>query len=302
MYYIIYGFLYLFSLLPFPVIYFISDGIYALIYYIFGYRKKVVMNNLLIAFPEKTQRERKKIAKQFYHNLTDTFLEIIKTLSMSAKTFEKRCHGNFGIVNELAQKGHSIQLHSGHQFNWEWGSLCMSKMITAVPHYAVYIPVKNKSMSRLLLKIREKFGARFIDATEFRAKKEELFKEIFSIILAADQNPGNPATAYWQNYFNRPAPFITGPELGAVKNNTAVVFVRSKRIKRGYYDCVCSVFTENAASTETGEITRCFRDFLEKVIREEPDNYLWTHRRWKWEYKKEYKSKWIDHKVAAPEG
>ncbi len=301
MYYIIYGFLYLFSLLPFFVIYHISDFVYALMYYVFGYRKKVVMGNLLIAFPEKTEKERKKIAKQFYHNLADTFLEIIKTLSISDKTFAKRCKGNFELVNELAAKGLSVQLHSGHQFNWEYGSLLMSRTITAVPYYAVFIPIKNKAMSRLFLKIREKYGAKFIDATEFRTKKEELFKEKFSIILAADQNPGNPATAYWQNYFNKPAPFITGPEAGAVKNNTAVVFVRSRKPRRGYYDCVCSVFTENAASTSKGEITRGFRDFLEKVIAEEPDNYLWTHRRWKWGYKKEYAEKWIDNETPIPQ-
>ena len=300
MYYIIYGFLYLFSLLPFFIIYHISDGVYALLYYVFGYRKKVVMNNLLIAFPEKTEKERKKIAKQFYHNLADTFMEIIKTISISDRAFAKRCRGNFEIVNALAEKGLSVQLHSGHQFNWEYGSLLMSKVITAVPHYAVYIPVKNKAMNRLFLKIRQKYGARFVDATTFKATKKDLFKEKFSIILAADQNPGNPSTAYWQNYFNKPAPFITGPEMGAVKNNTAVVFVRSRKPRRGYYDCVCSVFTESAASTSTGEITRGFRDFLEKVIREEPDNYLWTHRRWKWEYKKEFAERWIDDKSTAP--
>ena len=300
MYYIIYGAFYLFSLLPFFIIYHISDGVYALMYYVFGYRKKVVMNNLLIAFPEKTGRERKKIAKQFYHNLADTFMEIIKLLSISDKSFVKRCKGNFEIVNELASKGHSVQLHSGHQFNWEYGSLLMSKMITAVPYYAVYIPIENKAMNRLFLNLRQKYNARFIDATRFKATKEEIFSKPFSIALAADQNPGVPSNAYWQNFFNRPAPFSLGPESGAVKNNTAVVFVRSKKLKRGYYDCVCTVFTENGAATGAGDITRGFRDFLEQVIREEPDNYLWTHKRWKWGYKNEYENKWIDKGAEAP--
>ena len=301
MYYIIYGLLYLFSLLPFPVIYFIGDGIYALVYYVFGYRKMVVMKNLLIAFPEKTARERKKISKQFYHNLVDTFLEIIKTLSMSEKTFAKRCTSNYEIVNELARKGKSVQLLSGHQFNWEYGSLAMSRDIKAVPYYAVYIPIENRAMSRLFLNLRQKYGAKFIDATEFRRIKEELFKNQFSIALAADQNPGGPSTAFWQNFFNKPVPFITGPELRSIQYNTAVVFVRSRRIKRGYYDCECTLFTENAASTSKGEITCGFRDFLENVLREEPDNYLWTHRRWKWDYKQEYKERWIDEKMHAPE-
>jgi KDO2-lipid IV(A) lauroyltransferase len=143
MYYIIYGFLYLFSLLPFRVIYLISDFIFFLLYYVFEYRKKAVMVNLQIAFPEKSVEERKSIAKQFYHNFTDTFLEIIKLISISNKTFAKRFTGDLTIVNEMAKKGKNIQLHAGHQFNWEFGSLFMSKAITTIPSYAIYIPISS---------------------------------------------------------------------------------------------------------------------------------------------------------------
>ena len=294
MYFIIYGFLYLLSLLPFAVIYFISDGVYFFMYYVFGYRTKIVMANLKIAFPDKPDRELKKIAKQFYHNLCDTFMEMIKLISMSNKTFEKRCKGDFTIINELIKKGKNIQLHAGHQFNWEFGSLFMSKSIKAIPTYAVYMPVNNNAMERVLLKIREKFGTIFIKATEFKEKREIIFKERFVFFLAADQNPANPATAFWQNYFSKPAPFITGPEVGGIKNDAAIVFVRSKIIKRGHYVLESTVFCENATSTSRGEITRAFRDFLEMIITEEPHNYLWTHRRWKQDYKEAYKENWID--------
>ncbi len=300
MYYIIYGFLYLLSLLPFPVIYLLSDFIYFLLYYVFGYRKETVIANLQIAFPEKSDAEHKKIAKQVYHNLTDTFMEIIKLISMSDKTFEKRCKGDFTVINELIKKGKNIQLHAGHQFNWEYGSLLMSKAIKTIPSYAIFMPINNKAMEKLFLKIREKYGTIFIKATEFKEKRDEIFSERFVFFLAADQNPGNPGTAYWQNYFNKPAPFITGPEVGGIKNDTSIVFVRSRIIKRGHYVLECTVYAENGASTGTGEITNAFRDFLEKIIREEPDNYLWTHRRWKWEYKNEYKENWIDKQVNPP--
>ncbi len=105
MYYIIYGFLYLLSLLPFPVIYLLSDFIYFLMYYVFGYRKETVIKNLRIAFPEKSDEEIKKISKRVFHNLTDTFIEIIKFISMSDKTFEKRCHGDFSVIEDLINKG-----------------------------------------------------------------------------------------------------------------------------------------------------------------------------------------------------
>ena len=296
MYFIIYGFLYLLSLLPFSVIYLLSDFIYFLLYYVFGYRKETVTKNLRIAFPEKSDAEIKKITKRVFHNLTDTFIEIIKFISMSDKTFEKRCYGDFTAVDELINKGKSVQLHAGHQFNWEYGSLLMSKATKKIPSYAIYMPIKNKAMERLFLKIRERYGTIFIKATEFREKREEIFKERFAFFLAADQNPGDPTNAYWQNYFSKPAPFITGPEVGGIKNEAAIVFMRSKIIKRGHYVLECTVFCENAATTSRGEITRGFRDFLEKIITEEPHNYLWTHRRWKWEYKEEYSENWIDTK------
>jgi KDO2-lipid IV(A) lauroyltransferase len=296
MYFIIYGFLYLLSLLPFPVIYLLSDFIYFLLYYVFGYRKETVTKNLRIAFPEMADAEIKRITKRVFHNLTDTFIEIIKFISMSDKTFEKRCQGDFTVIDDLINKGKSVQLHAGHQFNWEYGSLLMSKAIKKIPSYAIYMPIKNKAMERLFLKIRERYGTIFIKATEFREKREEIFKERFAFFLAADQNPGNPGSAYWQNYFSKPAPFITGPEAGGIKNEAAIVFMRSKIIKRGHYVLECTVFCENAATTSRGEITRGFRDFLEKIIREEPHNYLWTHRRWKWDYKKEYNENWIDTK------
>ena len=301
MFYLIYGFLYIISLLPFWVLYFISDGIYALLFYVFRYRKKVVMTNLAIAFPEKTITERKKIAKQFYHNLVDTFMEIIKLISISDKVFAKRFTGNLELINELARKGKNIQLHAGHQFNWEFGSLFMSKAITTIPSFAIYMPINNKAMERLFLKIREKYGTIFVKASEFKIKREEIFKGRFAFFLAADQNPGTPDSAYWQYFFGRPTAFLTGPEIGAIKNNTAVVFVRSRIIKRGYYICESTLITENAATTGTGEITRAFRDFLEKIIREEPGNYLWSHRRWKWEYNNRYNNNWVDTRAIMPE-
>ncbi len=294
MYFTIYGVLYLLSLLPFPVLYFISDGIYFFLFYVFGYRKTVVMSNIKIAFPEKSEKELKKIAKQFYHNLTDTFVEIIKLISMSERSFSKRCRGDFSIIEDLINQGKNVQLHAGHQFNWEFGSLFMSKVIKTVPTYAIYMPIQNKAMEKLFLKIREKFGTIFIKATEFKEKRNEIFAGRFVFFLAADQNPGNPASAYWQNYFSKPAPFITGPEVGGKKNNAAIVFVRSKIIKRGHYVLECTLCTENASTTAVGKITSDFRDFLERIITEEPHNYLWTHRRWKWDYKKEYSEKWID--------
>src|SRR5688500_9186322 len=114
MYYIVYGLLWLVSLLPLRILYIISDGIYGLIFYVFKYRKKVVMSNLRLAFPEKTEQERKKIAKKFYHNLIDTFIEAIKMLSTSTERLSRRFTANMHVINDFYPTGRSVQIHIGH--------------------------------------------------------------------------------------------------------------------------------------------------------------------------------------------
>jgi short-subunit dehydrogenase len=140
MYYFLYGFLYTFSLLPWKILYLISDGTYVLVYHIIGYRRQVVMSNLLIAFPGKTQQERVKIAKEFYHNFLDTFIETLKFLSLSDKEFSKRLTGNFELLSELYEAGQNVQLLSGHFFNWEYMNWGISRN-SPYPLIGVYAPV-----------------------------------------------------------------------------------------------------------------------------------------------------------------
>ena len=293
MYYIIYGLLYTISLLPFFILYGISDCIFFIIYYIVGYRKKVVFSNLDIAFPEKTKEEKILIAKKFYKNFLDTFLEAIKLLSISEKHFAKRATMDFTAIKNLIDKGKNVQIHSGHQMNWEYANWAVATQVS-VPWIGVYMRINNKALDRIFYKLRNKEKTVLIAAQEFKSRVHACFKEQYTIGLAADQNPGVPAVSYWLNFFNRPAPFVTGPDKGARKNNTAVVFVRFVKLKRGYYRFDTEVITEHGASLEEGKLTLLYRDFLEKTIRLNPDNYLWSHRRWKWSYKEEYKERWID--------
>ncbi|MEP6711117.1 MAG: lysophospholipid acyltransferase family protein [Ferruginibacter sp.] len=299
MYYIIYGLLYLVSLLPFFILYGLSNFAYFIIYHILGYRKKVVFNNLDIAFPEKSAIEKKQIARKFYKNLTDNFIETIKLLSMSEKEFSKRAETvNLDAVNLLASKGKNIQLHSGHQMNWEYAHLVIAKNIH-LRLVTVYMRITNKALDRLFLKIRSHGNALMVAAQDFKSQGHEIFKNQYSLGLVGDQNPGAPQSSFWLNFFNKPAPFVTGPDKSAVINNTAVVFVKMVKLKRGYYNFHCSIITEEASSFKKGELTLLYRDFLEAAIREQPDNYLWSHRRWKFEWEPKYEKKWID-KVDAP--
>lgn len=293
MYYVLYGFLYLVSLLPFTILYVISDVIYVVLYHLTGYRKETVMNNLLIAFPEKSLEERKLIAKRFYKNLADTFVETVKMCSMSKKTFLKRCKGNFEVVHELISKGKNIQLHASHQFNWEYANWIFT-LNMQLPFGSVYMPLNNKAFNQLYLKIRGRFGSFMIDATQFTKSIFAINRKQHVLALIADQNPGMPERSYWLNFFNKPVPFLIGPEKSAVRNNTAVVFVNFYHTKRGHYFFESTLITENAGETDKGGITRQFRDFIEDCIRKRPDNYLWSHRRWRHEYKEGLKKLWVD--------
>jgi KDO2-lipid IV(A) lauroyltransferase len=299
MYYIVYPLLYLISLLPFFILYGISDFFAFLLYHVIKYRKDVVMSNLAIAFPEKSVEERIKIAKKFYQYFTDTMIESLKFISISKKQLLKRSTGSFEIINQLIDKGYNINIMAGHQFNWEYANLLYAINLK-IPFVGIYIPIKNKIFDKIFFDFRQRYGTILVGASDFKNKMHDVFKRQYMMGLAADQNPASATSGYWMNFFGRPVPFVTGPEKGAIKNNAAVVYVGFKKIKRGCYHFEATLLAEQSAGTQTGELTSLYRDVLEKTIREDPANYLWSHRRFKFEWKDEYRNLWQDKKALPP--
>jgi KDO2-lipid IV(A) lauroyltransferase len=293
MYYFFYGLLWLVSLLPMRVLYFLSDGIYGLLYYVFSYRKDVVMGNLLIAFPDRTQAERIKIAKKFYHNFIDSFVEVIKLVSASEAFLQKRFTVDTGGLDELYRSGKSCQMHLGHTFNWEWGQLVLSRL-TQYRILVVYMPITNAIFERLFYKLRTRSGNVFLPATTMREAIGPYLESQYLLGLVADQNPGNPSTSYWVNFFGRPTPFVSGPEKGARAAGLPVVFACIEKPRRGYYKATVSLGTQDASLLPAGELTRQYVRYLETVIRKNPDMWLWSHRRWKHAWKEEYADMWAD--------
>ena len=287
MYYIVYGFLWLLSLLPLRVLFVLSDAFYGLTFYILKYRRAVVMKNLEIAFPEKTEKERKQIAKKFYHNLIDMFVETIKMVSASEKTLAKRFTANWDLVNAIYPTGKSVQVHVGHNFNWEWGNMIMTKK-TVYKLLAVYMPMTNKVMERFFYKLRTRNGAIFLKATKMKEEVAPYLNTQYLLGLVADQSPGHPGNAWWFNFFGKPTPFVKGPAKAAITNKTAVVFAFVHKPRRGYYEAVFSLATNDASTMSEVELTQKFATYLEDVIRQHPTMWLWSHRRWKWEWKPEY--------------
>lgn len=299
MFYVVYGILYIFSLLPFRILYLIGDGFYLLVYYVIGYRKKVVFHNLSMAFPEKTEKERKKIARDFYHNLVDTFLEAIKLISISGNELRRRFDAEYELINEYMDNGRSVQIMLGHFFNWEVGNLAFSANMK-YPFLVVYMPIKNKTFERIFYRMRSKFGTRLLKATRFKEEFAPYAGKQYSLILVGDQNPGDPSKSYWTKFFGQKTPFVKGPEKGARVNDNAVFFCSIYKVKRGYYRADIKLFTENPGSLPEGELTRELASFIEDNVRQRPSNYLWSHRRWKHSWKPEYANLLIS-QPAAPQ-
>ncbi len=263
--------------------YWLSDGIYLFMYYGFGYRREIVKKNLLIAFPEKTDTERTQIGKEFYKNFIDTFIETIKLVSISRKEFDRRLSINAEVLNNLLPTGQSAQIHSGHFFNCEF----MNLGVAANSHYpfvGIFTALTNKTFNRLMLKVRGQYGTILIPSSDFRTRFRQYTDKPYSLGLVADQNPVDPTNAYWVKFFGRMTPFVKGPEKGAKNMNTAVIMADMYKIKRGFYRIDLTLLTTRPKETPDGYITKTLVNFIEESVRKRSYNYLWSHRRWKFEY------------------
>ena len=294
MYYIVYSIFYLFSLLPLWVLYRISDFARIFLYYIIPYRKKIVLANLAIAFPEKTEEERKKIAWNFYRNFIDHFLETIKLLSAN-KNF-LRAHftiDNPEMLEEFFHQRRRCQLHLGHTFNWEYANNWFP-YASDFPFIVVYMPIANKILDRLFHHLRTRTGTIEVAATNTRNRMLAFRHQLYLLALVGDQAPGSPDNAYWLHFFGKPAPFVRSPERGARSGNTPAVFVHFYKTARGKYRTKLILISDQPKALPEGELTRKYVRLLEWSIREEPALYLWTHRRWKYGWREEYEALIVD--------
>lgn len=293
MYYLIYIPLYLLSLLPLRLLYLLGDFIYVLIYYVLGYRRKVVMANLFIAFPEKTDKERTRIARDFYHQFVDTFLETLKFISWNQQAMKKHWEADLSGFEPAYASGKSIYLVGMHNFNWEFVNWALATDLK-YPFLGIYMPVGNKHIDRIIYNMRGRYGTVLVPATNFSRNYLPHLQYTHVLGSAADQSPGNPLKAYWLNFFGRPTAFVTGPEKGVKLNDNALVFAHFFRTRRGHYRLETHFVSNEAAGLPDGEITRLYARYVEECLRRQPANYLWSHRRWKKEWKPEYRHLWVD--------
>jgi KDO2-lipid IV(A) lauroyltransferase len=282
LYYLTLPFIYLLSVLPFPLLYGLSNIVYYLLYYVLGYRKEVVLKNLRNSFPEKSEKEIQIISRRFYRYFCDLFLETFKTLSISRKAMLKHCRLEESaklLFDQLAGEHQSIMVVMGHLGNWEWAgntfSICCQHQL-----YVIYHPLSNKYFNRLIIKMRTRFGTRLIPMKDTLRQMLNNRKTLSATAFIADQSP-QPDHAYWMDFLNQDTAVFQGIEKIALKIRYPIVYVSIKRVKRGYYHLRAERIELPSTEARPGEITELHTEKLEADIRHQPETWLWTHRRWK---------------------
>ncbi len=281
-YILIYPFLWLISILPFRLLYAFSDFLYLLIYRIFGYRKKVVKANLNLVFPNKSDKEIKRITNAFYHHLCDMMVESIKSMTITETEMKKHyTFSNVEVIQDIEAKNRSIILMCAHYGSWEW--IFILQTYVKSRGNAVYKRLANKHFDKLVKRIRAKFNSYLITTKETIPTLAKLKKQgILSINgFASDQSPKLNKAYYWNDFMGIKVPVHTGAEMLAKKLDMTVVFFSVKKLKRGYYETTFTTLADNAKDFKDYEITDAFLKLVEQQIHEAPEYYLWTHKRWK---------------------
>lgn len=267
--------------MPFRMMYALSDFAFLIVYYVIGYRRKIVFQNLKNSFPEKSDEEILDITIKFYHHFCDVMLESVKVYSMPiGKVVERFRIPEPEEIDKLADQGKPFICVAGHYNNWEWGGIASEPQIK---HRAIgfYKPLTNKYVDQYVARhrTRERNRVASIERTSQTFQQYSDFPSVFYMI--ADQSPPKPRMVHWVSFMNQETAVLPGPERYAKMLDYPVYFANIIKVKRGYYQLKFIPLTFHPKETKTGEISRMYMNMLEQNIRENPAFYLWSHRRWK---------------------
>ena len=274
-------FLCLISLLPLPVLYIFARLLYYLLYYVIRYRKKVVSANLSNSFPEKSAAEIIRIEKQYFKFLAELIFEIIELTTISKTTVLKRV--KFSGLEQLEahfENGASVLACTGHYGNWELGTLALGLNISAKT-IVIFKPINNKIFENWFNKMRTRFGNVFVAMRQTLRCMATYKNEPSLLCFASDQSPVREESKYFLNFLNQPTAALLGVEKIAKSTNRPIYYFKVTPVKMGYYNVEVLPMCLNPANTVDGEITNLHFRFLEDIIKEKPQYWLWSHKRWK---------------------
>jgi KDO2-lipid IV(A) lauroyltransferase len=281
-YYLFYGINWIITLLPLPVLYIFSDFLYLVLYYVVSYRRNVVATNLKNSFPEKTDKELKIIEKKFYRHLSDILVETFKSTHMTRANQKKRfTYSNLEIIDKLREEKRDIIAIMGHYNNWEWPTL--------LPYYLkyktiiIYKPLQNKYFNRFINNHRSEHGIVLTPTSQvIREIINYRKKDINTVsVFISDQIPSKGDIKYWTTFLNQDTAVFTGAGKIASKYDMAVVFFHVQKVKRGYYNLNIELLFDHTEGLSEEVITEKHVRRLEEIIKEKPEYWIWSHRRWK---------------------
>jgi|688.fasta_scaffold67893_4 KDO2-lipid IV(A) lauroyltransferase len=269
------------SLLPYPLLYKLSDFFYVIFYYLIGYRKKVVYQNLNLCFPDKSKAEIISLQKKFYRHFCDLVLESLKNFSITNEQAQERMEQiNVDAINQYFDKGRSVIIAGGHYGNWELWAVA-TPLHLRHRMIGIYKKLKNEYFDQKMRKSRGKFGLELVETKETGAFLDENKNSLIASVFAIDQSPSNPKKAVWIDFLGQETAALFGTEKYSREHNFAVVWGHIRKKKRGYYSITYELITDNTATLAHGELTQKLHRILEQDILVAPEFWLWSHKRWK---------------------
>lgn len=284
-YYLVILLVKLLSRMPFGMLYALSDLLYYPTYYVVRYRRRIVRKNLTSSFPDKSREEIIAIEKKFYHFLVDMILESCKLATITPEEMKSRLKFvNVEILNDLLSQGKSVSVFIGHYCNWEW----MSSIGLQIPENAtcaqVYHKLRNKNMDALMRGLRERLGSVCVSMRKTARFLANTVNDDRAYImgLIADQSPKYSEIKHYVQFLNHSVPVLVGTEKMTKHYGYEAMFLRARRVKRGYYECELSFLCDNPRSLPDYELCDRYFKLLEEEIQDHPEFYLWTHNRFKY--------------------
>jgi len=260
----------------------LSDILYVIVYYLVGYRRRVTRENLAHAYPEKSDRERRRIERAYYRHISDLLVEAVHNLYASPKAILRRYRFvNRELVNKYYEQGRSVVLLSSHYNNWEY---MITSLNFQILHHAVGVgkPLQDRG-ARYITRRRGRYGTEIVDQTDVRQTMEFYHRHQVPVayMMLADQSPSDVHKSFWTTFMHQETPFIYGPEYFARKYDMPVIYYDVRKVRRGHYEVQFSLLCENPTEVPQYTIVSRYIDSLGRTIAAKPEYWLWSHRRWK---------------------
>ena len=275
------GLVLFFAICPFRLLYVFSDGLAFLLRGILRYRRTVIRQNLLLSFPDRTPAERHQFFRAFYQNLSDVLLETVKGFSMSREQFARRYRFvNPDVVEEQTRPDRLVFVLATHVANWEWGAPAIGFQVEPRT-IGIYKPLRNVYIDSYIRRSRAQFGMHIEPMQDVKTVLQTHANTSAVVVFISDQTPSNPRRAHWFHFLHQPTPFMRGTDGLARRLDAPVVYARTRRVRRGYYELEFELLFAKSRHLPNGAINHAYQQRLEADIQGTPADWLWSHRRWK---------------------